>query len=301
MQDTNRSVGTQSQGEREMIKSVLVAIDESKAGRSALELAVHLSKITDAKLKGLHVENILRLLEWQPVELMSATIGFSSGIPGNKPTEEQIEIEKKFLEENNKLKNLFQEEVYKHKVNGIFLIKRGKVEEEITNVARTADITIIGRSHMEGSQDVGLTTEYLLRHTTRPVFVVPEKGKVASPVVIGYDGSLNAQRALSAGAQFAALLKAHIKVVSVADDINSTEAHLDEAKEFLDPYSLRVEYIVDFGYSKPWKAILEQVKNYQAGLIVIGAFGENKFLEMIFGSTTKEILKQATCPVLLAR
>ncbi len=76
------------------MKSILIAIDESKSSKSALNVGVALARICGAKVKGLYVEDIARLLEWQPAELISAGMGFSSAIPEARPTIEQVEVEK---------------------------------------------------------------------------------------------------------------------------------------------------------------------------------------------------------------
>lgn len=289
-------------GGKLMIKSILIAIDGSESSKSALRVAVDLAKVSGAKLKGLYIENIWQLLEWQPMELMGAAIGATSALPSSKPTIEQVEIEKEFIKTANEIKELVEKETTREGVKGLFIVKRGKVEETIYEFSKTVDLVVMGRCHIEDSKELGSTTETLLRHTIKPVIVVPEGGKLNSNILIAYDGSQAAQRALSLGALFATVLNSkEVKVVSVADNIDSATKPLDEAKEFLSAYNVKGNYIVDFGYDKPWNAILKQVKNFHAGLVVLGAFGENKLLEMIFGSTTKEVLKQTICPVLLIK
>ena len=286
------------------MKTILVAIDESKSSRAAAFVAAELSKISGAKLKGLYVENSLRLLEWQPVELMGAAIGVSSGIPNARPTIEQVEVEKEFIEEGNRLKTLFDDACLKAGVFGTFYVKRGTVEEIIVQESRTVDFVVIGRrgkTYPEGLHEPGPTTESLLRHTTRPVLVVPEGGKLKNKILIAYDGSETAQRALSAGAAFSSLRNTEVEVISVANDINTAEESLSEAKEFLFPYSFKTIFRIGIGSAMPWKAIMEEVERFDPGVIVLGAFGSNRILELIFGSTTKQVLMEATCPVLLCR
>lgn len=287
-----------------MVHSILVAIDDSQASRSALDVGVNLAKISGAKVKGLYVEDTMRLLQWQPAELIGSAIGVSSGLPQSKPTEEQIEIEREYAAEGNLLKSLFEKACGDFKIQGNFSIMRGKVDEVISQASRTVDIVVIGRrgrSYPIDSMEPGPVTENLLRHATRPVLVVPVGGKLTNKILFAYDGSETAQRALSAGAQFAKILPAEVEVVSVADDIDRADNYLNEAKEFLLSYKVKATYIVEFGSTKPWKGIMDQAKNFEAGLIVIGAFGSNMLMEMIFGSTTREILSQATCPVLLCK
>ena len=286
------------------MKSILIAIDESKSSKSALDVGVALARICGAKVKGLYVENSLRLLEWQPIELMGAAIGVTSGIPHARPTLEQVEVEKQFIAEANNLKKSFEEACKKFAVSHQFLTKRGTIHEIIEEMARTVDMVVVGRrgkTYPENSKEPGPVTEDLLRVTTRPVLVVPENAKVNNKILIAYDGSQNSQRALSTGAAFAKLLNFEVIVVSVANDIDASQKPLDEAKEFLAPYELNAIYVTGFGASMPWIEIAKQIKIFDPGLIVIGAFGENKLMELIFGSTTKEVLKEATCPVLLCR
>ena len=286
------------------MKSILLAIDESKSSKAAINVASELSKISGAKIKGLYVENSLRLLEWQPVELIGAAMGVSSGIPHARPTPEQVEVEKEFIEEGNRLKKLFDDACLKAGVFGTFYVKRGTVEEIIVQESRTVDFVIIGRrgkTFPEGLHEAGPTTENLLRHTTRPVLVVPEEGKLKNKILIAYDRSETSQRALIAGVAFASLRNTEIAIISVANDINTAEECLSEAKEFLSSYNLKSTFRIGIGAAMPWKAIMEEVERFDPGVIILGAFGSNRILELIFGSTTKQILMEATCPVLLCR
>ena len=286
------------------MKSILIAIDDSESSKSALNIGLEVAKITGAKVKGLYIEDISRLLEWQPVELMGAAVGAVSAIPTSRPTVEQVEVEKGFIKESESLHKLFKDKCKSYSVDGIFLTKRGNVDELIYEFAKTVDLVIIGRrgkTYPENSSEPGPRTENLLRNTTRPVLVVPPKAQLNNKILIAYDGGKTAQRALMAGAVFASLQKSEVKVVSIADDIDTAEKPLNEAKEFLSAYNLNATYVIDFEKKKPWKAIMDQAKIWKSGLIVLGAFGENKLLELIFGSTTREVLMQATCPVLLCR
>ena len=244
------------------MKSILIAMDESKSSKSALSVGVALARICGAKVKGLYVEDIMRLLEWQPAELISAGMGFSSAIPEARPTIEQVEAEKEFIAEADRLKKSFEEECKKFAVNYQFFTKRGKVHEIVEQMARTVDLIVVGRrgkTYPENSKEPGPVTEDLLRATTRPVLVVPENAKVENTILIAYDGSQNSQRALSIGVSFAKLLNFEVIVISIANDIDSAQKPLDEAKEFLAPYKLKATYVVDFGASMPWIGIAKQI------------------------------------------
>lgn len=287
-----------------MIKSILVALDGLKASDSALNVAAEIARISKAKLKGLYVEDIIRLLEWQPVELLGATVGTATGIPKSRPTEEQVEIEKEFVEETNKIKSRFKSVCDGAELEGYFFTLRGKVDEMVIEAAKSADLIVIGkrgRTYPEGAPEPGPTTENLLRATVRPVIVVPPEGKRTTRILIAYDGSQSAQRALSFGALFATLQSSEIEVLSVTEKMHKAEKLLNEATDFLSPYQVKASYIKADGKEKPWKLIIENAKNFNAGLIVLGAYGKIKFKELIFGSTTKNVLARTECPVLLCK
>ena len=127
------------------MKSILIAIDESKSSKAALDVGIALARTCGAKVKGLYVENSLRLLEWQPIELMGAAVGVTSGIPHARPTFEQVEVEKQFIAEANSLKKSFEEACKKFAVSHQFLTKRGKIYEIVEQIARTVDMVVVGR------------------------------------------------------------------------------------------------------------------------------------------------------------
>jgi|GEM_PF-1238175 len=295
------------------MKSILVAIDESKASLAALDLACELAKVSKAEIKGLYIEDIARLLEWQPTELIGSAIGASTVLPHSRPTEEQMQVEKEFEKERNNLKELFETTCKKNNITGIFKSIRGLIEESIIKASKTVDLVVIGkrgRSYKKDSREPGEIAQDLIRHVVKPLFIVPEESQpkaritgksLTNKILLAYDGSEAAQRALSTAAQIATILNAEILVVSIANDIEIAQTPLDEANEFLKPYNLKVSTKTGIGAAMPWKTVLEEAKVYDPGIIAIGAFGSNKLLELIFGSTTNQILIEATCPILLCK
>ena len=144
----------------------------------------------------------------------------------------------------------------------------------------------------------GVTAEGLLRRTTRPVLVVPHDAMGESKIVIAYDGSLAADRALRAAAELAEVTdmsEAHL--ITVTD--NTEEAHLIQAPavDYLHAYDLEVIPVVLTG--KPAEVIAKYAKDIDATILALGAFGSNRLKESIFGSTTVAMLKNADCAVLL--
>jgi nucleotide-binding universal stress UspA family protein len=53
-----------------------------------------------------------------------------------------------------------------------------------------------------------------------------------------------------------------------------------------------------FTHGKPYQRILETARTEGTDLIVMGVRGRNAFDVMLFGSTTNQVVRHATCPVL---
>ena len=54
-------------------------------------------------------------------------------------------------------------------------------------------------------------------------------------------------------------------------------------------------------HGKPYAEILRVAAEVRSDLIVIGVHGRNVADVMLFGSTTNQIVRRATCPVLTLR
>jgi nucleotide-binding universal stress UspA family protein len=65
----------------------------------------------------------------------------------------------------------------------------------------------------------------------------------------------------------------------------------DEVRTWCDP-------AVQIRYGKPYRTILEVAAREATDLIVIGVRGRNPVDVMLFGSTTNQVVRRASCPVL---
>jgi nucleotide-binding universal stress UspA family protein len=130
------------------------------------------------------------------------------------------------------------------------------------------------------------------------------------PVVVGIDGSANAQHALAAAATQAAALEQPLVVVHAVGlteviDGQHVPAH-DRRPEIernvtswcagLDP-ALTVEIRLLDG--SPVDVVLRAAAEADAGLIVVGRRGIGGRPELLLGSTAHQIVEHSHCPVLI--
>jgi nucleotide-binding universal stress UspA family protein len=73
--------------------------------------------------------------------------------------------------------------------------------------------------------------------------------------------------------------------------------------EALAPDSMRAPHrpVARLSNGKPYVQILDVANEEGSDLIVVGVHGRNPLDMMVFGSTTNQVVRRATCPVLTLR
>jgi nucleotide-binding universal stress UspA family protein len=278
-----------------MIKNILVAIDGSEHSRSALEHALWFAQRFDATLTGLHVIDIVSL-EGPFLHDISGSLGFEPYIDFSSKLREVLE---------QRGQNLLQEFTERCQEVGVPVETAssiGLIANEICEHARTHDLVVIGRRGLNERFSTGLlggTTESITRKCPKPVLVCPINfGGIERPL-LAYDGSPRASGAMQLAADFCASTGFPLSVLHVAHDPASGEKVLAEAMRYLESYRLETSTNVISGAAP--EEIVSAIGSERYDLLFIGAYGHSRIVEMVLGSTTEFVLRNASCPVFLSR
>jgi nucleotide-binding universal stress UspA family protein len=133
-------------------------------------------------------------------------------------------------------------------------------------------------------------------------------------VVVGYDGSDSAKRALQRVADFAADAD-RVLVVAAAEshartgivkgahldpsEIQQRQGDLEEAQRFLSERGIEAEAVEAQG--DPGAVIVEAAKDADADLVVVGSRGLNPIERILLGSVSSKVVHRAPCDVLVVR
>jgi nucleotide-binding universal stress UspA family protein len=197
----------------------------------------------------------------------------------------------------------------------------------------SADLIVMGTHGSGGFQHLmlGSVTERVLRRATCPVLTVPPRA-VARPVdsfrhaLCAVDFSDCSRAAVTAAAAMiegpeARLTLAHIldwpwhePSTPVIEGVPPAQAQaLLEYRRYLETSASdglkglaeslapgrQVATMVRFG--KPWRELLDAARDAQPDLLVLGVRGSGAVDIAFFGSTTNQVVRHATCPVLTVR
>lgn len=134
-------------------------------------------------------------------------------------------------------------------------------------------------------------------------------------VLIGYDGSTQADRATETALALAQSLDAKVLLFAVARPpepatMVEVDAMLDDAREHYEEQfkkivqrakELGVEVETDIAVGHPVEQIVHRAEVDHVDLIVLGRRGKSRFEKMLVGSTAEKVLRYAHCPVMVVK
>ncbi len=176
----------------------------------------------------------------------------------------------------------------------------GIIASEILKRAESADAVVVGQRGSNARFHAGLAgsvSEVLVRRATCPVVVVPQKPGPIGDILLAYDGSPPSTRALEHAARLAAGLKVPVAVVAVTDDGAEGDNMLAPARRLLSEAGVTSTFATRPG--KAGEAIVAEAAGH--GLLVAGAHGHSRIVELVVGSTTEYLLRNTPIPVLFER
>ncbi len=173
--------------------------------------------------------------------------------------------------------------------------------------ARYANIAVMARPVEGAGGDLREEiVEGVLFHSGRPALIAPpgwSGTQIGKRIVVAWDASREATRALS---EAAPLLDKAEKVTVVTVDAKpkmfghgdqpgaNIAAHLSRCGQ-----SVEVRNVDSLGRA-PALAILEEANTLGADLVVMGAYAHSRLRELVFGGATRDLLRAANVPILMA-
>jgi nucleotide-binding universal stress UspA family protein len=271
-----------------MLKQILIGVNGSEFSSAAMEVAVELAGRYGTRLTGLGIVDEPRLTAPQPVPL---------GATAFKQERDAAAVEAEHLKIEQSLA-AFGQFCQQSGVNGRVEKQIGDPATILAYEAQRYDLVVVGKRHVpsEEFEQPSKTLERLLKYSPRPVLCVPAGHVGRLPALVAYDGSLQAAKALQA---FAATGLAADRDVYVAAFGEQAQANAELARDFLGGHGLSPQLAVEASQASVAQRLLEMSRQIEAGMIVLGCYGQPRMREFLFGSVTKRILAETTVPLFL--
>lgn len=276
-----------------MLRTILIGIDGSQQGDVALELAMRWARRFDARLVGIGCIDDPRLdVPERHVVGRSLLERFDAG----PVTEMRDRIEQALATAADRCAK-----------SGVVFEPRevvGAPDVQITKEAERQDLIVLARdTHFRfGWHDQpDPTLSQVLARTPRPVVAVPRPLVGGDTVLVAYDGSLQAARALASFEASGLGQGCQIRAVTVANREPDAARRAARAVAFLKSHGLDATPEPIASGQSPAAVILEVIQFRDPDLVVMGAYGQPILREFFIGSTTRAMLQECPVPMFLDR
>jgi nucleotide-binding universal stress UspA family protein len=274
-----------------MLKSLLIGLDGSGGNRSVLELGLRWAKRFDALAIGLAV------LDEPGIRTSRAALFGGQDWHWTDPVPLFLSGSRQRIDQ---FLHQFTERCGEAGVACGTLEDLGTPYVQILIEAQGCDLVLLGRKthfdygHVDEPDE---TLGKVIQDSPRPVVAVPETLGGGEAVVVAYDGSLQSARSLYAFEASGLGSSRKVHVVSVAEGHKDAARHADRAVKFLCLHGLEATpHAVETSVPTA-EVILHKVDHFQAGLLVMGAYGKPVLREFFLGSVTRTVLDESPVPV----
>lgn len=303
-----------------MIRKILVPLDGSPFGESALPHAIEIARRTHAHLELVHVH----LYHTPDPDVEGITpYQFEDVLAHDHAVDESA-----FHEDEAQLAALAASLATKHGIVAKGRVLRGPVASSLHREAEAlrADLVVMathGRGGISRSW-LGSVADYLVRHVTMPLLLVrPESGRETEPpsgparVLIPLDGSPFSEQILGPALELAGggtlillrvltpLLRygmppADLDAPEVLDERERAQEYLHGVADQLARSGPQPETVV-VRHPQPAAAIIEEAQLRGASAVAMATHGRGGVARLLIGSTADKVIRGGHTPVLVFR
>ena len=251
---------------RHLFDDIMVAINGSDLGWTALELAIKVAQHEQGRLYGFHVV----------------------ASEADKTSETTVALQAEFARRCQEAG-----------LPGTLALEVGSVAEAIGRRSRYTDLVTLSLSFPPPTQPLlrlahGLRT--LLSSAPKPLLIATGKASDPHHLLLAYNASPKAQEALFASAYLARCWQAELRVLTVMEEPWAADT-LAQAERYLTSRGVAARYLqLD---APVVEALLQEASATPTDLILMGGYGPRGLLQLGKPSAVDEVLRAQLCPVLV--
>jgi len=275
-----------------MMRRILVAVDGSPEGQVAQELAIDVAQRSSAVLTGIGVVD----RPW-----IEAPEAVPLGAGSFKVHRDEVRL-RQIREILDSVLEAFRRACDEANVSYQLVEAEGIPAETIEAEAEAHDVIVTGRCtnfHFDAEHDAAKMVARLVRDNPRPIIVTPARMRANNGVVVCYDGSLQASRAMHMFLLLGLTFGREIHLLSVARHKEQAEQKVWAAARLFEAHELKVHPHAIGTHGKPADILLAEVDALEPGLVVMGAYGHTGWRERLLGSATQSLLHLSDTPLFI--
>ena len=279
-----------------MIKSILIPVDGSANSGTAVDYGIYIGPKLGASLVGLNVIDVY-LIQGPMMSDVTGTVTMPpyDGFFGA--------IEESLKEKADKVLQDFTDRCGAAGVACSVKKSIGKISDTIIEEAENADLVLMAKKgehlHIRDSSIIGSVAEVVIRRSGKPVMVIPPAFGEIESMGLAYDGSSSARKVLELCLYISEKTKWPITTLIINKDGEKAAGLSVEVEDMAAEAQVDCEVIISTG--READVIINFIREGAVELMAMGAYGHNRLRELFLGSTTSQVIRKSTIPVLLMR
>jgi nucleotide-binding universal stress UspA family protein len=275
-----------------MIKRILVALSGTPYTTAAIQHALELARLHDAEVTGVTDIDLARIADVGPVPM-------GAGAAAHDLVEHRLQLTEQHVEEAIES---FEAACSDAGRTGCTVRESGSPYEKIISVWRYHDLMVAG---LRGLFEYGVVREpddvliRLISKGVRPILAVAKEHRSVHRVLVAYNGSMEAAKAMKRFLQMRLWRKITIKIVCFDRPEDEARELLTDAADYCRVYGHDVEQERLEGSARD--GLLEHAAEWKADLIVMGSSSRARIIQHLLGDTALHAVSHAEIPLFLTQ
>ena len=276
--------------EHSSFSKILLGLDGSPYAQAAIEYACQLALAHNASITGVAIIDLPGIKSSSgPVPIGGAHYDVQLEDQQLKETEEKA----KAILDN------FAHICEDRQIKAVLHADTGRPFSEIVEESKFHDFIVMGkRTFFEytANETYG-TLEQILKNGLAPVLAVPDSVRQIEKVLVAYDNSAPASKAVHMFLLLGIWNACDITLLTVNSDAEAGQTLLGNLAEFFESYGIKPNLVTQDGH--PDDVIKSYIAENDIDMLVMGAYGRKSVREFFVGSVTQHLIQETTIPLFL--
>jgi nucleotide-binding universal stress UspA family protein len=285
------------------VRTLLVSIDGGRSSDATLDTALAIGRRLDVHVDVLHVQSdplaaVPALADGVTATLADQAVAGAAGA-GAVLAQAAREAFDRAVERDGLV--VVEADAPAAGFTVAWMTRVGRRHKMLARLGQVHDLVVVGHPSDPGESDRSLAADALFA-TGRPVVVAPQRvpETFGTRLAVAWNGSTECARALGGASNF--LDQAESVVVLTAQSERTPVSMIPELETYLHRHGVAVE---TRRVGHPGKEhlggrpLLDACRECGADMLVMGAHRVGKLRQMVLGNATREVLNEATIPVLM--
>ena len=269
---------------------ILLGLDGSPYAQAAIEYACQIALAHDAAVTG------VAIIDLPGIQSSSGPVPLGGTHYDVRLEDEQL----KDAEEKAKaILDDFARICEERQVTAVLNAETGRPFSEIIEESKFHDFIVMGkRTFFEytANETYG-TLERVLKNGLAPVLAVPDSVRKIEKVLVAYDNSVPASKAVHMFLLLGIWNACDITLLTVNNDAEAGQTVLENLSGFFESYGIKPNLVTQRGH--PDAVVKSYIAENDIDMLVMGSYGRKSVREFFVGSVTQHLIQETTIPLFL--